>query len=60
MARNNYYVPQGGLPPQTQLIHDRAIFTEAYVIIPKGVMSDIVTSFLPFWMRLVCGFWHVR
>ncbi|WP_116474895.1 bifunctional allantoicase/(S)-ureidoglycine aminohydrolase [Zobellella maritima] len=49
MARNSYYAPTGGLPPQTQLINDRAVFTEAYAIIPKGVMSDIVTSFLPFW-----------
>ncbi|UTM57196.1 bifunctional allantoicase/(S)-ureidoglycine aminohydrolase [Photobacterium sp. CCB-ST2H9] len=49
MARNTYYAPQGGLPPQTQILSDRAVFTEAYAIIPKGVMSDIVTSFLPFW-----------
>lgn len=49
MARNTYYAPKGGLPPQTQMIHDRAVFTEAYAVIPKGVMSDIVTSFLPFW-----------
>ncbi|WP_246682754.1 bifunctional allantoicase/(S)-ureidoglycine aminohydrolase [Methylobacterium sp. WL9] len=27
----------------------RAVFTEAYAVIPKGVMSDIVTSVLPFW-----------
>ena len=25
------------------------MFTEAYAVIPKGTMSDIVTSFLPFW-----------
>ncbi|MEI8593896.1 bifunctional allantoicase/(S)-ureidoglycine aminohydrolase [Photobacterium sp. Hal280] len=49
MARNTYYAPTGGLPPQTQILSDRAVFTEAYAIIPKGVMSDIVTSFLPFW-----------
>ncbi|KQT83287.1 hypothetical protein ASG51_17045 [Methylobacterium sp. Leaf465] len=24
-------------------------FTEAYAVIPRGVMSDIVTSVLPFW-----------
>lgn len=44
-----YYAPQGGAPAQTQLLTDRAVFTEAYAIIPKGVMMDIVTSFLPFW-----------
>ena len=49
--KNNrtYYAPTGGLPPQTQLLTDRAMFTEAYAIIPKGTFSDIVTSFLPFW-----------
>lgn len=44
-----YYAPQGGLPAQTQLLTDRAVFTDAYAVIPKGVMQDIVTSFLPFW-----------
>lgn len=45
----NYYAPHGGHPPQTQLLSDRAVFTEAYAVIPKGVMRDIVTSQLPFW-----------
>src|ERR671926_324669 len=45
----SYYAPSGGHPPQTDLLTDRAVFTEAYAIIPKGVMRDIVTSFLPFW-----------
>jgi (S)-ureidoglycine aminohydrolase len=44
-----YYAPRGGHPPQTQLLTGRAVFTEAYAVIPKGVMLDIVTSFLPFW-----------
>ncbi len=44
-----YFAPHGGLPEQRQLLTDRAIFTEAYAIIPKGTMRDIVTSFLPFW-----------
>ncbi|MFC4626051.1 bifunctional allantoicase/(S)-ureidoglycine aminohydrolase [Daeguia caeni] len=48
MSRN-YYAPTGGLPPQTQLLTDRAMFTEAYAVIPKGTFSDIVTSYLPFW-----------
>nr|WP_297457753.1 bifunctional allantoicase/(S)-ureidoglycine aminohydrolase [uncultured Halomonas sp.] len=47
--KRNYYAPKGGLPAQTQLLSDRAVFTEAYAVIPKGVMRDIVTSFLPFW-----------
>jgi (S)-ureidoglycine aminohydrolase len=45
----NYYAPHGGLPPQSQLLTGRAIFTHAYAVIPKGVMMDIVTSFLPGW-----------
>ena len=44
-----YYVPAGGLPPQTQLTTDRAVFTEAYAVLPRGTMTDIVTSALPFW-----------
>ena len=28
--------PKGGLPAQTQLLSDRAVFTEAYAVIPKG------------------------
>ncbi len=49
MSKRSYYAPQGGLPPQTQLLTDRAMFTEAYAVIPKGTMNDIVTSYLPFW-----------
>jgi len=44
-----YFAPTGGLPGQEQLLTDRAIFTDAYAIIPKGTMRDIVTSFLPGW-----------
>ena len=44
-----YYAPQGGLPDQHQLLTDRAMFTEAYAVIPRGTMSDIVTSYLPNW-----------
>ncbi len=46
---NSYYAPTGGHPGQDQLLTDRAVFTEAYAVIPKGTMRDIVTSFLPFW-----------
>lgn len=28
------------------------MFTEAYAVIPKGVMRDIVTSHLPFWDKM--------
>ncbi|MGB3418803.1 MAG: bifunctional allantoicase/(S)-ureidoglycine aminohydrolase [Mesorhizobium sp.] len=51
MAGRTYYAPTGGLPPQTQLLTDRAVFTEAYAIIPKGTMSDIVASLLPNWEK---------
>lgn len=49
MPNPKYYAPHGGLPSQTDIATDRAVFTEAYVVIPKGVMRDIVTSNLPFW-----------
>ena len=48
-SKNSYYAPHGGLPPQTQLLTDRAVMTEAYAIIPRRVFTDIVTSPLPFW-----------
>ncbi len=46
-----YYAPTGGHPAQTQLLSDRAVFTEAYAVIPRGVMRDIVASYLPFWEK---------
>jgi (S)-ureidoglycine aminohydrolase len=46
-----YHAPQGGLPPQTDLLTGRAIFTTAYAVIPKGVMRDIVTSSFPHWEK---------
>ena len=45
----SYQVPMGGLPAQTELLTDRAMFTEAYAVIPRGTLRDIVTSRLPFW-----------
>ncbi|MGQ2909661.1 MAG: bifunctional allantoicase/(S)-ureidoglycine aminohydrolase [Aliihoeflea sp.] len=51
MTERTYYAPTGGLPAQTELHTGRAVFTEAYAVIPKGVMSDIVTSYLPFWNK---------
>jgi len=49
MSHKSYYAPHGGLPAQTELLTDRAVVTEAYTVIPKGVLRDIVTSRLPFW-----------
>ncbi|MCD9570419.1 bifunctional allantoicase/(S)-ureidoglycine aminohydrolase [Pseudomonas protegens] len=49
MSKTTYYAPHGGHPAQTELLTDRAMFTEAYAVIPKGVMRDIVTSHLPHW-----------
>lgn len=47
----SYYAPPGGLPPQTALMTQRAVFTGSYCVIPKGCFSDIVTSFLPGWTK---------
>ena len=49
MSKPPYYAPAGGLPPQTQILTDRAMFTEAYAVIPKGTLTDITASQLPFW-----------
>lgn len=49
MAAPQYFAPHGGHPPQTDLLTGRAVFTEAYAVLPKGVLRDIVTSALPFW-----------
>ena len=46
---STYYAPHGGHPAQTELLSDRAMFTEAYAVLPRGTMRDIVTSRLPFW-----------
>jgi (S)-ureidoglycine aminohydrolase len=44
-----YYVPTGGLPGQSELTTDRAVFTEAYAVLPRGTMRDITASRLPHW-----------
>jgi len=54
MTKRSYYAPKGGLPPQTDLITDRAVFTEAYAVIPKREFSDIVASLLPHWEKTRC------
>ncbi|SFO50227.1 (S)-ureidoglycine aminohydrolase [Bradyrhizobium sp. Ghvi] len=49
MSSRTYHVPQGGLPPQTDLLGGRAVFTTAYAVIPSSVQRDIVVSYLPHW-----------
>ena len=46
-----YAAPAGGHPPQSALLTGRAVFTEAYAVIPRDVQRDIVTSRLPHWER---------
>ncbi|QIG50092.1 (S)-ureidoglycine aminohydrolase [Nordella sp. HKS 07] len=48
---SSYFSALGGHPPQSDILTGRAVFTEAYAVIPKGVMRDIVTSYLPFWEK---------
>ncbi len=48
---HQYAAPMGGHPPQSQLLSGRAIFTDAYAVIPSGTMQDIVTSQLPSWSK---------
>ncbi|MGA0541209.1 bifunctional allantoicase/(S)-ureidoglycine aminohydrolase [Neotabrizicola sp. VNH66] len=52
-----YATPADGLPPQTAIHTGRAVFTEAYAVIPRGVMRDIVTSFMPGWTKT--HFWVI-
>ncbi len=47
----DYYSPVGGLPDRNQLLTGRAVFTDAYAVIPRGVLTDIVTSRLPGWEK---------
>lgn len=49
MSPRSYFAPHGGHPAQTELMTGRAVFTESYAVIPRGVMRDIVTSYLPDW-----------
>jgi (S)-ureidoglycine aminohydrolase len=44
-----YHTPRGGLPLQTDRLSDHAVFTQAYAVIPARSLSDITTSYLPFW-----------
>jgi (S)-ureidoglycine aminohydrolase len=49
MSSTKLFSNMGGLPPQTELLSSRAVFTTAYAVIPRGVMTDIVTSYFPHW-----------
>nr|CAD6595691.1 (S)-ureidoglycine aminohydrolase [Rhizobium sp. TCK] len=49
MNDSTYHSRLGGLPGQTELLSSKAIFTTAYAVIPRSVMTDIVTSILPHW-----------
>ncbi|MEM6407752.1 MAG: bifunctional allantoicase/(S)-ureidoglycine aminohydrolase [Pseudomonadota bacterium] len=54
-AVRTYYAPRGGMPNPKTRAHDRSVFTNAYAVIPRGVMSNIVASFLPGWIG--CRAW---
>ncbi|MCY3673939.1 MAG: bifunctional allantoicase/(S)-ureidoglycine aminohydrolase [Paracoccaceae bacterium] len=47
--KGDYFNPIGGLPPQMELTTDRALSTNAYLVIPARSLTDIVTSNLPYW-----------
>ena len=49
MQARSYGAAPGGHPGQTELMTQRAVFTEAYAVIPRGVQRDIVASRLPHW-----------
>ena len=40
--RRSYATPEGGLPPQSQLLSDRAVLTEAYAVIPRRGRSALL------------------
>ncbi|CUH87536.1 putative allantoin catabolism protein [Phaeobacter sp. CECT 5382] len=49
MSQGSYFTPKGGHPGQEQLLTGRAVFTDAYAVLPHGTMRDITTSCLPGW-----------
>ncbi|MHC5306566.1 bifunctional allantoicase/(S)-ureidoglycine aminohydrolase [Bartonella sp. LJL80] len=55
MKKSHYAAPDGGLPLQHQLAGGRSIFTDAFMVMPRGVMTDIVAGPLPFWDK--ARFW---
>ncbi|MBH9987530.1 MULTISPECIES: bifunctional allantoicase/(S)-ureidoglycine aminohydrolase [Bartonella] len=51
MNEKDYYFPLGGLQPRSELLSSKATFKDAYMVMPASVMSDIVTSQLPFFIK---------
>lgn len=51
---DRYRFPHGGLPGQDTLATGRAVFTDAYAVIPADTLRDIVTSRLPHWHDTRC------
>lgn len=49
-----YATPPGGLPPQSALMTQRAVLTEAYAVLPAGTMRGITASLLPHWEKTRC------
>ncbi|MEM6619295.1 MAG: bifunctional allantoicase/(S)-ureidoglycine aminohydrolase [Pseudomonadota bacterium] len=49
MPVTSYAAPPGGMPPPGSPATGRAVFTDAFAVIPADVQRDIVTSFLPGW-----------
>ena len=45
----SYAFPPGGLPEMDASPEGKAVFTNAYAVIPAATMRDIVTSLLPGW-----------
>ncbi len=42
---------KGGLPAQSTTLDERAVFTDAYAVLPGSTMTDIVASALPHWHK---------
>ena len=51
MKKNVYFSNLGGMPKPKSSLDERAVFTEAYIFIPKGCMRDIVASYFPEWEK---------
>ena len=47
----SYHVVKGGLPAQSEPLDERAVFTEAYAVLPGSTMTDIVASAIPHWTK---------
>jgi glyoxylate utilization-related uncharacterized protein len=55
-----YYAPRGGLPAQAELLTDRAMFTEAYAVIPRRTMRDTSPATCRISSTRACGCWPGR